>query len=267
MKRLLHAAKQAVRDLAAAVSPPIARRIEYYNVDRLTLDHLGTCEAELLLINDLIEPGTIAVDVGANVGHYVRQLEKSGRCSAIYALEPIPRLQRRLRALFPRVHVLPLAASDVEEMRTLRIPRIGGVPYPSRGTLANVREEGETGFDEVIVETARLDDVIAGGRVGFIKIDVEGHESEVIAGAMRTILRDRPLLLVEIEERHHPGRGVADVAHSLLVLGYSVSFFEKASRTMRPLAEFDPHTHQRADAFGTPAYHNNFFFFPPRTLS
>jgi hypothetical protein len=46
-----------------------------------------------------------------------------------------------------------------------------------------------------------------------------------------------------------------------------VSFFDKSSRAMRPLAEFDPRIHQRADAIGTPAYHNNFFFFPPRTRS
>jgi hypothetical protein len=39
-------------------------------------------------------------------------------------------------------------------------------------------------------------------RVSFIKVDVEGFEPSVIAGATRTIDRDRPSLLLEIEDRH-----------------------------------------------------------------
>ncbi|MFM5945940.1 MAG: FkbM family methyltransferase, partial [Dolichospermum sp.] len=38
--------------------------------------------------------------------------------------------------------------------------------------------------------------------VVFIKIDVEGHESKVIEGAEMTILRDHPIILIEIEQRH-----------------------------------------------------------------
>ena len=39
------------------------------------------------------------------------------------------------------------------------------------------------------------------GEVGFIKIDVEGHEQAVLDGAVQTIRRCRPRLLVEIDER------------------------------------------------------------------
>ena len=38
--------------------------------------------------------------------------------------------------------------------------------------------------------------------IGFIKIDVEGHELEVIKGAKETINKYNPILLVEIEKRH-----------------------------------------------------------------
>jgi FkbM family methyltransferase len=39
--------------------------------------------------------------------------------------------------------------------------------------------------------------------VGFIKIDVEGHELAVINGATTLLTTQRPLLLIEIEARHH----------------------------------------------------------------
>jgi hypothetical protein len=40
--------------------------------------------------------------------------------------------------------------------------------------------------------------------VGFIKIDVEGHELSVIKGATALIRRDSPIILVELEDRHRP---------------------------------------------------------------
>jgi hypothetical protein len=43
------------------------------------------------------------------------------------------------------------------------------------------------------------------GDVGFIKIDVEGHEQAVLDGAVQTIRRCRPRMLVEIDERLSPG--------------------------------------------------------------
>jgi hypothetical protein len=61
-------------------------------------------------------------------------------------------------------------------------------------------------------------------RVGFLKIDVEGFESAVLAGAERVLERDRPSLLLEIEDRHLAkyGRTAADVAASLTARGYGM---------------------------------------------
>jgi hypothetical protein len=52
-----------------------------------------------------------------------------------------------------------------------------------------------------VVALDELEDIT----IGMIKIDVEGHEVEVITGAMPLIKRDRPNILVESEERHRPG--------------------------------------------------------------
>jgi len=52
------------------------------------------------------------------------------------------------------------------------------------------------------VKKKKLDEFKINNKIGFIKIDVEGHEIEVINGAKKTILENMPVLLVEIEERH-----------------------------------------------------------------
>ena len=48
----------------------------------------------------------------------------------------------------------------------------------------------------------RLDDIKIKNDIGFIKIDVEGHEKNVIQGGLDTIKKNKPVLLIEIEEKH-----------------------------------------------------------------
>ena len=48
------------------------------------------------------------------------------------------------------------------------------------------------------VKTEKLDDLLMNSNVGFIKIDVEGHEKNVLMGALNLIKRNKPSLLVEI---------------------------------------------------------------------
>lgn len=80
--------------------------------------------------------------------------------------------------------------------------------------------------------------------VTFIKIDVEGHEESVLAGARETLERCHPTLLVEIEERHNPG-GLERIVTSLSDLGYYGSFFYE--RIRRDISDFVPRIHHIAD--------------------
>jgi hypothetical protein len=62
--------------------------------------------------------------------------------------------------------------------------------------------EGATTVQSYQCRLERLDDAI-GGPVGFIKIDIEAHELPVLEGAAEILNRDRPVLLIESEKRHH----------------------------------------------------------------
>ena len=72
---------------------------------------------------------------------------------------------------------------------------------------------------------AKLDDVLDGD-IGFIKIDVEGHELSVLEGASSLIERCRPVLLIECEERHNPG-GPAALFRHLKKAGYIGRFLRE----------------------------------------
>ena len=57
-------------------------------------------------------------------------------------------------------------------------------------------------YKKITIQTRKLDDISINNKVGFIKIDVEGHEKNVIRGGKSLIYKDRPVMLIEIEERH-----------------------------------------------------------------
>ena len=110
------------------------------------------------------------------------------------------------------------------------------------------------------VETQPLD-ALDHTNIGFIKIDVEGHEEAVIEGATETLRRERPALLIEIEQRHARG-DVRDLLRRITDLGYCGFFLH--GRVPRPLEEFCVEQHQSrplADP-STGPYVENFFFTP-----
>jgi hypothetical protein len=55
--------------------------------------------------------------------------------------------------------------------------------------------------------------------VSFVKIDVEGHELAVVKGGMQLIERERPVLVIESEERHHSG-APGEIMQLLIGLGF-----------------------------------------------
>ena len=93
-----------------------------------------------------------------------------------------------------------------------------------RATIHDKNEFNE--FKTFSVNVKKLDTFQFENPISFIKIDVEGHEVEVIEGAIATINRNKPILLVEIEERYSKKK-VIDTIKFVNALGYKSYYFNK----------------------------------------
>lgn len=219
-------------------------------------------EAELRLVPRLCPRDRAFLDVGASHGIY--SWAASRVTERVIAVEPNPGVAATLARTFgDRVEVIAAALSDRSGTVTLQVPIHGGRPLTSRGTL-DATGHGAARLVAFEVPCHRLDELEL-PPLGMIKIDVEGHEHAVLAGAFATLARDRPALLVEIEERHAAGATTA-VPALLADLGYEGWFL--LGGELQPLATFRVDVHQRLEHAKPPdgprrgLYINNFVFTP-----
>ena len=224
---------------------------------------LAWAEPEVRELPKLIRNGDVAIDVGGNVGVYTFALSKLAR--RVISFEPNPQLAARLRMLaLANVEVKDVALSSSEGTATLTIP-----DWPEGHGFGSLRPEMGFGDARLIKRDVpmRTLDSFAFDQVDFIKIDVEGLEEDVLAGAMQTIRDCRPAILVELVDKFAPGVH-ARVAGKLEELGYSGYFLFGSE--WHSFAEFDPekhHNRNRAiDLKDRPrsewGYVNNFLFLP-----
>ena len=240
------------------------RRFHYIDASNASDIARKKIEPELGLIKQLLDPAKAFFDVGANTGMYVYVASKYMSPSHIYAFEPQQQYIRMLKKLFPDVRVVRAALSSSAGAAQFKVPVIGGQEYAARGTLEHFMEVGEERARMQTVDTMTLDSAktaLASGAVGCIKIDVEGHEREVLMGAEGTLTEDRPSLIVEIEQRHHK-EPIENIFSWIIVHGYKGFFWDPASAVLAPLSAFSVVANQRMEDFKTPAYVNNFIFTP-----
>lgn len=222
-------------------------------------------EFELRLVKPLCDANHDSIDVGANLGAYIHFMCRSSKL--VYAFEPVPWLAAMLARKFTaRVIVRDIALSNENGTAVLHVPIVDGQPECGLSSLASGVNFGVNEQMELRVRTSRLDDVYE-GRLGFLKVDVEGHEQAVLEGASRTLDWSHPNLLVEIEERFAPGR-VRDTRRFLDALGYRGYFVSRGR--LNEIESFDSASMQRLEdisGFGAgqkrtrySAYINNFIF-------
>jgi FkbM family methyltransferase len=215
----------------------------------------GRLEPEMFLLEEMIGCKKRAIDVGANYGLYSYFLSRAGK--VVEAFEPLPECAQSIRAYgSTRICVHNVALSSTPGNLQLYTPIIDGVPYPACSTFS--RPAGPCDIIDVPVKTL---DSYGFDDVCLVKIDVEGHELEVLKGAEQTLNRERPVVLVEIEQRHL-NQPITDVFDYLLHLGFSGHFIRFGK--FLPLSEFSYDVHQLPYIVNVndKDYVNNFFFTP-----
>lgn len=159
-----------------------------------------SAEVELRFLDKIVPNDAVTIDVGANCGLYTRELARLSK--RVLAFEPSRQMADILRLTSAaNVEVHEIALSDHEGEADLLIPQ--GEQGSIHG-LASLQPEVALCASSCLalqVPLARLDTVVRDD-VAFVKIDVEGHELNVLNGAIALLERSQPVFLVEAEDRH-----------------------------------------------------------------
>lgn len=213
-------------------------------------------EGELHILPFLVDKTRNAIDIGTCWGVYTYYLSKL--CPHVYSFEPNPKIYPVMKATTGKnVTTYPYALSNQTGEAVLRVPK-GRKGFSNQGaSLSAVKVDGEHGESHITAK--RLDDMQL-TNIGFIKIDVEGFEKEVLEGAIETIKRDRPTLLIEIEEKHTK-LPIEDSLAQVEALGYHTFILLK--NRLLPRDYFDPEKNHRNPSSGKD-YIFNFIFIPQK---
>ena len=154
------------------------------------------------LVPALLGDGAVAVDVGANVGYFTLLMARCvGKRGRVHAFEPMPGASARLRQHvemngFTNVVVHDEAVSDQ--------PGVGRLfpGPPDHTSVASLQPRADAvGLD---VRCTALDEEFGTERVQLLKIDSEGFEPQVIAGARRLMARGVPYVIAEVSDSAWP---------------------------------------------------------------
>jgi FkbM family methyltransferase len=152
-------------------------------------------EGEPRLFGAILRPGDTVVEVGANIGAHTLYLAgQVGPRGKVFAFEPQRPLFHLLcgnLALNEIFNVYALLAAGGREAGKIRVPL---ADYSSPHNFAGLSLGGSGSGEEVEVIPV---DALGLAALRLLKVDVEGMESEVLAGAAQTIKRLRPVIYVE----------------------------------------------------------------------
>jgi FkbM family methyltransferase len=190
-------------------------------------------EQEINLIRDFISPGTDSIDIGVYRGVYSYEMSKYSK--VVHSFEPNPilltNIKINLKKIIKNINFYNCALSNKEGLVSLRVPirnkdfnRKNYEEYFQMGKASIHNENRFDDFEVFNVECQKLDNFNFSNKISFIKIDVEGHETEVIKGSEKTIKNNKPILLVEIEEQY-TNKKVTDTLRYINSLGYSSFYF------------------------------------------
>lgn len=201
---------------------------------RLLQKRWHTGEPELRMLAGLAARDRVAIDIGAGKGVHTHYL---GWCSAhVHAFEPNPAIHKILkRSLPPNASAYPIALGDLGAVSGELIVPMHGSVFSNVGASLNPRKKVKR--HTTLEVSCRTLDSFGFSEVGLIRIDVEGCERAVLAGARDTIARERPILVVELKESR-TGEPIEFSLGIFMRLGMDGFFLRDGE--LAPLSAFDP---------------------------
>gem|GEM_PF-353184 len=164
------------------------------------------------------------IDIGANIGLYVVKVGGIENINTIHAFEPVSANRNQLHAnvllnnLNDKVKIFPYALS--KNSGTVRfLKNKGDSTGISRVKIGNEDSKFLERFEEIEVKTKRLDELIYFDKTKIaIKIDVEGHELDVLSGMTGLLSKNNCILQVEsfVDKRKKVRDMLADYGYRMI---------------------------------------------------
>lgn len=158
-------------------------------------------EPEMSLMPLLLEPGMHALDIGANHGIYALEIARCTGTGHVWAFEPTSEPLHRLRAsvaengLQQRITVVGAGLADADGEASFELQ-----------DNSELNSRSGTGTRRETVRLLALDSYLAahaaGYRIGFVKLDAEGEEINVLAGAQQFFAQQSPVVMFEFKHGH-----------------------------------------------------------------
>ena len=191
-------------------------------------------ENEIELLERFIKPGTDSIDVGVYRGVYSFEMSKYSK--NVHSFEPNPiifeYINKNLKKIINNIFLYNYALSNKNEVIDLKVPirndkynRENFEEFYELGRATIHQENTFKRYEKFQITSKKIDEFNFKNNISFIKIDVEGHELEVIKGGEEIISKNKPILLVEIEERYSQNK-VSDTINYINKLGYISHYYD-----------------------------------------
>jgi FkbM family methyltransferase len=207
---------------------------------------------ELFFLKELVKPGFVCVDIGANVGYYSVFLSRyAGKQGQVYAVEPVDlfaRIFKKNTATFalPNITLHQTALGGENKKIRMGTPVIDGVFR--HGLTRVVDQQEEAAMRTYDVDMHVPDELFASlSRFDFLKCDVEGYEVFIMPHFMKTIGRFRPVIQMEISSV--PNR--EQIFSLFTPLGYRICRLQ--DHTLRTMSEQQALQYEGGDFYFTVA--------------
>jgi FkbM family methyltransferase len=151
--------------------------------------------SELNIVRQFIPENTVYVDIGANIGNHLIFFGLFTSSKKIYGFEPNSEI-------FP-ILVENVKLNNLEQKTILKQVAIGS--EKSKGKLVGSSDKTHIAYTDkgvCVCETGNILplDLVVEEKIGFMKIDVEGMELDVVKGSLNRISSDKPIIFIESDK-------------------------------------------------------------------
>jgi FkbM family methyltransferase len=227
LRRLIRAWRREPGEVDVVLPWGLRMQVQPGEMHGRSLWHFGIYDLVLSeAIWRLLDRGETAIDVGANIGYVTGLMAaRLGPTGSVRAFEPHPKVFTVLASNVERWRRQPIARTTIYEMALSSNNGVGFLKEAENFQRNRGSSRVVVDHSQLQIRMARLDDVCADcGMVGVLKLDVEGHERQVLLGS-ETLIRAGAVRDIIFEE--HSQSFSSAVPSMLASLGYTVFFLTR----------------------------------------